>query len=194
MKVSNSAFLAVVALMLLAWASQMGAQKPPTAGSEDARLTADFEARVKQYLDLREKVAGKPPKPTNDPVEIVSRQKELANKIRVARAGVKQGELFTPKIAEYFRRQIAASLAGPHGKEIIATLRHAEPVKMELEINQSYPDGVPLQSTPPTLLLNLPQLPDGLEDRIAGRQLVLRDSEANVIVDYVPNALPDVEK
>src|SRR5215469_9740964 len=145
MKVSNSAFRAVVvALMLFAPASRMGAQKPPTAGSEDARLTADFEARVKQYLDFREKVRAKPPKPTNDPVEIVSRQKQLANKIRVARARVKQGEIFTPEIAKYFRRQIAASLTGPHGKEILATLRHAEPVKMEFEINQSYPDGVPL--------------------------------------------------
>jgi hypothetical protein len=65
---------------------------------------------------------------------------------------------------------------------------------MQLQINQSYPENVPLQSTPPTLLLNLPQLPDGLEYRILGRELVLRDGNANIIVDYVPNALPVGEK
>jgi len=67
-------------------------------------------------------------------------------------------------------------------------------VKMELQINQSYPEDVPLQSTPPTLLLNLPQLPDGLEYRLLDRELVLRDTQANIIVDYVPNALPEPPK
>jgi len=65
---------------------------------------------------------------------------------------------------------------------------------MELQINESYPEKVPLQSTPPTLLMNLPELPKGLEYRILGRELVLRDSDANIIVDYVPNALPATSK
>lgn len=184
------------ALLLLALfgAAALSAQKPPTAGTEDAKVVADFEARVKQYLDLREKTAGKPAKPTDNPQDIVARRHELADRIRVAHAGAKQGEIFTPQIADYFRHQIAASLVGPHGKEILASLRHAEPVKIELQINQSYPEKVPLQSTPPSLLLNLPQLPDGLEYRILTRELVLRDSDANIVVDYVPNALPDVTK
>ena len=170
------------------------AQKPPTAGTEDAKVVADFETRVRQYLDLREKVAGKPPKPTDNPQELVASQHKLADKIRLAHAGAKQGEIFTPQIAEYFRHQIAASLNGRHGTEIVSSLRHAEPVKMELQINQSYPEHVPLQSTPPSLLLNLPELPDALEYRILDRELVLRDSEANIVVDYAPNAVPDVTR
>ena len=65
---------------------------------------------------------------------------------------------------------------------------------MELQINESYPEKVPLQSTPPTLLMNLPELTKGFEYRILGRELVLRDSDANIIVDYVPNALPGTSK
>ncbi|MBV9622432.1 MAG: hypothetical protein JOZ14_00460 [Acidobacteria bacterium] len=65
---------------------------------------------------------------------------------------------------------------------------------MELQINESYPERVPLQSTPPTLLLNLPSLPDGLEYRILDRELVVRDRDANIVVDYVPNALPELAK
>lgn len=181
-------------ILVLLGAMPFYAQKPPTAGTEDAKVVADFEGRVKKYLNLREKVAGKPPIPSDNLQEIVARQRELADKMRVAHAGAKQGEIFTPQIAEYFRYQIASSLAGPHGAEIVSSLRHAEPVKMELQINQSYPEHVPLQSTPPTLLLNLPELPDGLEYRILNRELVLRDSEANIIVDYVSDALPDVTK
>ena len=73
-------------------------------------------------------------------------------------------------------------------------MRHGEPAKIELQVNQSYPENIPLQSTPPSLLLNLPELPKGLEYRILGRELVLRDSDANIVVDYVPNALPDISK
>ena len=183
-----------IVLLLSATALLASPQKPATAGTRDAQLTDHFEARVQQYLNLRDKAAGGPAKAANDPNQIVARQHELANKIRVAHAGAKQGEIFTADIAQYFRHQIAASLAGPHGREIRASLRHSEPVKMQLRVNESYPESVPLQSTPPTLLLNLPQLPDGLEYRILGRELVLRDGTANIVVDYVPNALPAGEK
>jgi hypothetical protein len=170
------------------------AQKPPTAGTVDGAVASDFEARIKQYLDFRQQHAGAPPKPTQNPAEIVGRQREMGNKIRVARAGAKQGEIFSPQIAQYFRKQIAASFAGRHGGEIRASLAHAEPVKIELQVNESYPPTQPLQSTPPTLLLNLPELADGLEYRVLNRELVLRDTEGNVIVDYVPNALPESVK
>ena len=47
-----------------------------------------------------------------------------------------------------------------------------------------------MQSTPPTLLANLPKLPAELEYRIVDRELVLLDTKANLIVDLLPNALP----
>jgi hypothetical protein len=187
----NLRTLTCSALSLPLLAALLLAQTPPSAGTHDGQLQADFEARVKKYLDFRGKAAGGAPKPSDNPATIIQKQRELGDKVRVARAGAKQGELFTPEIAQYFRKQIGASLAGPHGKEIRSSLKHAEPVKMELQINQSYPPNVPLQSTPPTLLLNLPALPDGLEFRLLDRELALRDTEANIVVDYVPNALPE---
>jgi hypothetical protein len=170
------------------------AQAPPAPGSNDAKIVADFEQRAKRYLDWRERTVGKTPASANSPDKIVAARHDLANKVRVARAGAKQGEIFTTEIADYFHREITATLNGRHGKQILTSLRHSEPTEMELQINQSYPEKVPLQSTPPTLLLNLPGLPKGLEYRILGREFVLRDSDANIIVDYVPNALPDVSK
>lgn len=166
------------------------AQAPPAPGSNEAKLVADFKQRAQQYLDWRENTVGKTPPPANSPEKIVAVRHELANKVRASRAGAKQGEIFTHEIADYFRHQIAATMNGRYGKQIRSSLLHSEPTEMNLRINQSYPENVPLQSTPPTLLLNLPELPKGLEYRILGRELVLRDSDANIIVDYIPNALP----
>jgi len=46
---------------------------------------------------------------------------------------------------------------------------------------------LPLQSMPPSLLLNLPRLPKELEYRFVGRELVLREIPANLIVDAIPD-------
>jgi hypothetical protein len=70
-------------------------------------------------------------------------------------------------------------------------LAHAEPLpKMKLQVNAKYPEQAPLQSTPPTILMNLPRLPKGLEYRFVGRDLILYDSATNLIVDYLHEALP----
>jgi len=153
-------------------------------------VATELQARAQQYLDLRKQFAGTPPKSTDSPEVVAGSQRALGNKIQVARAGAKQGEVFTPRVANYLRKRLASALKGAHGKQIHSSLRSAEPVNIELHINQNYPENVPLQSTPPSLLLTLPQLPDGLEYRLLGRELVLRDMEANIVVDYIPNALP----
>jgi hypothetical protein len=59
-------------------------------------------------------------------------------------------------------------------------------------VNAEFPNqaGQPIQSVPPSVLKALPALPKELEYRIAGNTLALRDSRANMVVDYLPNALP----
>jgi hypothetical protein len=166
------------------------AQTARDNGPSDAQTSLDLQARAKTYLDLRRRAAGDAPKQGDSPSAIATAQSELANKVRVARAGVKQGDIFTPRIANYLRRQIAKAFAGPHGRDIRVSLHRSEPVNIQLQINQSYPEDVPLQSTPASLLLALPVLPKGLEYRLLGSELVLRDADANIVVDYIPNALP----
>ena len=58
---------------------------------------------------------------------------------------------------------------------------------VRFDVNAAYPDGLPLQSMPPSLLLNLPQLSKELEYRFVGRELILRDAPANLIVDVIPD-------
>jgi hypothetical protein len=58
-----------------------------------------------------------------------------------------------------------------------------------LKVNATYPSDTPLPTTPPQVLMNLPKLPEQLEYRIIGKNLIIRDVEANIIVDFVPNAI-----
>ena len=58
-------------------------------------------------------------------------------------------------------------------------------------VNGPYPQGLPVTTVPPQVLDALPRLPvKDLEYRFVGRRLVLLDTRADMVVDYVDNALP----
>jgi hypothetical protein len=57
-----------------------------------------------------------------------------------------------------------------------------------LRVNAEYPVDAPLSTMPPTLLQRLPLLPEELEYRFVGPDLILRDKNANIIVDYMRDA------
>jgi hypothetical protein len=44
---------------------------------------------------------------------------------------------------------------------------------------------------PPSLLLKMPELPEQVRYRFVGRTLILRDTDANVILDFIPDIVPD---
>jgi hypothetical protein len=151
-----------------------GQEKPPVAVNADAAIVQDFEKRIADYQKLRKSVEGSLPrlKKTENPEKIERHEHELGRKIREARGPAGQGAIVTPEIGAEFK--------------------HAEPVHLSksLRVNHSYPEHLPLQSTPPTLLDNLPKLPPDLEYRVVGHDLILRDAKANLIVDLLPNAVP----
>jgi len=154
------------------------------------QVAAEFQKRVNDYMKLRKKQAGTAPAPSSSPDKLIDAQKALAAKMGVARANAKQGDIFTPEIAAYFRNRIAATMKGTQGAKIRSSLRHAEPLHgIALQVNGTYPAALPLQSTPASLLLNLPPLPKELEYRIVNHDLVLHDIAANLVVDVVPNAI-----
>jgi hypothetical protein len=59
-----------------------------------------------------------------------------------------------------------------------------------LHVNDVYPEEIPRTTMPPTLLRDLPALPMELAYRIIGRALVLLDIKTDVIVDFIPDAIP----
>jgi len=157
---------------------------------EDVALLRDFNARIAKYREVH-KQAGVTSKSSDSPDKLADQKQQAAEKIRESRPGAKRGDIFTPWIAAHFKKQLAATLHGKDGAKIRASLRHAEPLPdVPLQVNTKYPGNLPLQSTPPTLLLNLPRLPEELQYRIVGRTLVLYDVPSNLIVDFVPGAIP----
>jgi hypothetical protein len=165
----------------------------PHAGAQvtgDEATVKDFQSRVAKYLQVH-KVIDIAKKPIDSPEKLAQQKEQVEEKVRSSRAAARRGDLFSPQIGDYFKKQIRATLQGPEGGKVRASLRRAEPLpNLRLEVNQPYPRNLPLQSTPPTLLLNLPRLPAELQYRIVGTTLVLYDTAANLIVDLLPDAVP----
>jgi hypothetical protein len=177
------------------------AQKPPavTAGSSgtttnpDAQLLVDFKTRVDQYMALHNKLKKEAPplKTTKEPAQIKASQDVLAMKIREARKTAKQGDVFSPDIRQLFRRLMYPEVKGPEGKETKAAITEEahETKQVVLKVNADYPDTAPLMTVPPNILAALPKLPEDLEYRFVSRNMILLDTHANLIVDFVPNAI-----
>lgn len=185
------AIRAGIAGMLL-WGSAC-ALAPAQAVNQDSLVQVDFQNRIDAYMKLRQQALSKVHslKPTDSPEEIAEYQRHLAHKIREARRHAQQGDIFTPEVGRVFQRLLAQSFQSPDAAQVRASLRRAAPVpEVPLRVNTRYPKDLPLQSTPPSLLLNLPRLPAELEYRIMGRDLILLDVKAGLIVDYLPRALP----
>ena len=164
----------------------------------DALVLVDFQKRVDAYMAIH-KAAAKdslPIKETKNPGEIKAAQEALGTKIRAARSDAKPGDILTPEIRNKFRRlmyPVVQGTAGRETKEELSEDVHEKdegiPKKVPLKVNVTYPEGNPLPTTPPNVLMSLPKLPEELEYRILDKNLILRDVQANIIVDFIPNAI-----
>ena len=162
----------------------------------DAGLAADFKKRVDDYLKLREQAAAAAPvdlQEKSKPAEINSAEKSMAVRIRDARPAAKPGDIFTPATQAMFRRMLKPPLTkGPDAADNKAIIKDDAPAAKEVpfKINAEYPKEVPLSTVPPDVLLSLPSLPEDIQYRFAGKHLLLFDAKANIIVDYMLNAMP----
>ena len=86
----------------------------------------------------------------------------------------------------------AVNFTDPKAGSRAETIRQDDPSKVivRLHVNDVFPEGIPLTTTPPTLLLKLPELPQELAYRFVGHDLTLIDTKARLIVDLIPNAIP----
>ncbi len=157
---------------------------------EDPRYKEFFD-RVRTYLEVHKRAEAKVPMlmETSDPKEVSGREKALADQIRIERAGAQQGEVFSPAAAKVIGAIVTEDFNQRASRDQKAILVEV-PVKVPPAINTSYPTTMPLATVPPELLLALPTLPEELEYRFLGRHFILRDIKANLIVDYIPDAVP----
>jgi hypothetical protein len=176
-------------------AIKAGEQKTSTDPSVNANAAqmADFKMRVEKYADLHKQLAkgAAAQKDDSDPARINAAKAALAAKIQAARAGAKQGDIFTPEIRPVFRRLLAPELKGEDGRDAKAILKDDAPPPgaVPFKVNAKYPEGQPLPTVPAKMLLTLPSLPAPLEYRVVGQHLLLLDTAADLVVDYILNAI-----
>jgi hypothetical protein len=180
--------LCIVVLALAVPASAVRAQEK-FENSPDARVLGDFKARVDKYDALRKKAddSAPPMKESKDAAKIKDAQQGLAERIGAARAGVKQGEIFTPEIAAVFRRLLRPEASEKATKQ---AMKEDKPEIVSFKVNGPYPDKEPVSTMTPNILASMPQLPKDIEYRFIGKHLILRDARANLIIDYMLNAIP----
>jgi hypothetical protein len=157
--------------------------------SPDARVLGDFKVRIEKYDQLRKKAddSAPPLEKSNSGAKIKDAQNGLAERIGAARAGVKPGEIFTPEIAPVFKRLLRPEARQQQTKE---AMKDDQPAVVSFKVNGPYPDKQPVATVPPNVLAALPQLPKDIEYRFIEKHLILRDARANLIIDYIPNAIP----
>lgn len=191
-------------LLPLCWLPVMQAQAKPASSrsSKPAVLTLSdndkaemksFTNRAKDYIKMERSLPADKLSPNASVAQLEQQREALRDAVRQARPNAKQGDIFTPAASAVIRKLLHQVMTRSEGPKIRTSLNHAEPLgPQDLKVNGVYPNvaGQPLQSVPPSLLLKLPALPKGLVYRISDHTLALRDTEANLVVDYLPDALP----
>ena len=195
---------ALTTAVLLALFSACSPTLPPTTVPVQPDPTFEpFKTLLQAYVDatqpLRklaaveaEKVPGKDTPATGAEQSVRTRQNSLADALRLKlRPNAKPGDLFTPPMAAALTHQIQNVFNTPKRGLLFDDLaeQNSTPASTQVpEVNAR----LDAPRVPPRLMEILPPLPKQLEYDFVGRTLVLRDVDADVVVDFLPDALPAV--
>lgn len=163
---------------------------PAQPVNEDAKVLADFLDHVNQYAAAHQKLENTLPKLSKEstPQQVDAHQRALAKLIQAARSNAKQGDIFTPASQAVIKKLIGKVFSGPDGPSLRASVMDENPGVPKLAINVRYPDEIPVSTIPPQLLELLPKLPEEMEYRFVGNDLILMDTHAHIIADFIPNS------
>jgi hypothetical protein len=104
--------------------------------------------------------------------------------------------VFTPDVRPVLVSIIKGYLGSPDAAPAKDQVRKENPrvetpnAPVALKVNAPYEADASFSTVPSPLLMKLPQLPEEVEYRFVGKHLVLRDTKADMIVDYILNVVP----
>jgi hypothetical protein len=151
---------------------------------------------IDRYIALHEQLdAVAPPLHASIPAsQIAAHRQELSHLIARARAGARRGHVLNGTVERYLRFVIQTEYPDAEDRRQLRALvtepQEEGPPVLRLRVNAPVPADVALAMTPPRLLARLPPLPEELEYRFVGRHFILRDTETELIVDYIYNLVP----
>jgi hypothetical protein len=168
-------------------------QAPPRAPapSEQAAL-AQFNTAVAEYVAMRRRLANEiaPLVPNSTAAELNNTSDALAGAIQRSRQGAKVGDLFVPTATPAFKRMVEDAIRSHNLGPVLAAIDDEEPTVRAPKLHLRFPAASQMATMPAALLAALPTLPKELEYRIVGRALILRDVDAALIIDYIPDLIP----
>jgi hypothetical protein len=164
-----------------------------TSQPRDAEALFRFRSAVNAYVQLhREGVEALPIGGLcGGPEQLELTRHELANEIRLTRSNAREGSIFTRDIATIFRARLARALEDRvmEAADVRSPDVAEPPVRgVMLEVNGFFP----WEAGPPRwreLFWALPSLPEELEYRLVGADLVLLDVDARLVVDILTDAV-----
>ncbi len=172
-------------------------------GPDQGRSSAEFSARLGRYVELRKQQEAKLPplkKDETDVRRIKAHGDALAAAIRAARPEARVGDVFCAEDKALFLDVLTGELRGPGTAAARETIKVGNPkspgtaaaaaAPVVLEVNALYPEGAPVSTVPPPLLAKLPALTADVQYRFVGRHLILLDTRAQIIIDYIADAAP----
>ncbi|MEO8358513.1 MAG: hypothetical protein ABI672_00665 [Vicinamibacteria bacterium] len=162
---------------------------------DEQEAVRHYKKEVAEYLALQKKELAR-----IGPLDPGVVQKALATAITAKRAKARQGDVFRPEIQPLFKRLIAEQLRGPDSKAAQKAVVEGNPghdedaIPVAVRVNGAYPQGATHSTVPASVLAALPEILDPLQYFFVGRTLILLDTRAQLIVDYISAAAPELIK
>ena len=164
------------------------------AATAETPILASFAVRIDAYMRVHNDVerAIAPQRMYDDPEELYATLAAMRSGIRLARLNRRGERIFTNDVGQLIRTRVAARLVecGQTVEEVLAFVTEERPTRVRAPaVDEPFPWEVGA-AMPVSLLPVLPVLPDELQYRFVGRDLVLIDVDADLVVDILRNALP----
>jgi hypothetical protein len=175
---------------LLAFGSTPAAQ----GESVDSPLE-HFQRSIEDYLALRREAKSHLPplEVTPTPQRLEQAVDALAAELRHSRAAAGFGAFFAPDVQDVFRARLRRAFDAPGCAEAAHRDRSENEHWHPPIVGSTFPWKT-ARSTPPCVLAVLPTLPQELQYRFVGANLVIVDLDADLIVDVLMDAVQTVPR
>jgi hypothetical protein len=182
----------IVAIVGTTFVAPLGIASRAQTANETRALERLFAERVDNYVALHRhlELLVPPEIVTSDVDALFAPRAALAREMRQARHDARQGEIFTAALETHFRTLVEGALRREGICDMLAIIEDENSVHTPARVNGDYPAGRSVPCIPPSVLAALPTLPSELRYSFVGRDLVLWDVHAGLIVDFVPHAVP----
>ena len=150
------------------------------------RLVSQFSRAVDEYVLMHRVVEPLPSETMCLPDGTIAKINEIAAMPFDGRPRAHEGDIFAVNVADLFRERIARAIRHHDVNvwDLVSDMNEEEIMTPPIVVGESLPWGVGDRAIG-WLTTALPLLPEGLEYRLAGRDVVLVDTRTNLVADVL---------